>query len=150
MADVFRASNLVDEEGVQTRWNLRPSGFVILLRSNPAHRGNLVHLEFLDGSLHDFLPGLFDFPLARMLHRNAVRVSRHIIADQLRAAPAWLIQHSPQSVLAVCHGDSSDCLPTCSSEQTSYSLSYHAELGLSFAKTLHSERLFTEEETDWF
>lgn len=150
MADVFRASTLIDEEGVQTRWNLRPSGFVVLLRSNPVRVENRLRLEFLDGSHHEFLPGLFDFALARSLHQNAVRLSKHVIADLVGSAPAWLAQHFPQSILAVCQGESTACELPYAPEFPGYALSYHSETGLSFAKNFSSERPSLSEEPDWF
>jgi hypothetical protein len=108
-------------------------------------------LCFSDGTSHTVIPGRFDFDLARKLHQNACRVPGYLIADMLRASanPSWLIQHLPESILAVCPPDSADCLPCHAPSTPAYRLSYHEERGLSHE---HNSTVPTvsDDEESWF
>jgi len=151
MNTVFGTGAVDDVEGMQTRWKPKPSGFVVLLSAQPSQTSEGTTLRFLDGTSHAFVPGRFDFDLARKLHRNACRVPKYLIADtlRLRAAPAWLAQHFPNSILATCPPDSADCLPCYSPGQIAYSLRYNPERGLSHERNSSVSAAWDEEES-WF
>tara|TARA_B110001469_G_C9648333_1_gene329273 strand:+ start:516 stop:3104 length:2589 start_codon:yes stop_codon:yes gene_type:complete len=133
MNDVFNAPSVDDVEGSQTRWRMKPSAMVVLLRSKPIESDNSIELEFLNGEHHRFHPGYFDFKLARQLHLNAVRVPRYIVAEQLSLGiqPEWLSQHIPQSLLAIRPSDSTQCFLPNATESPAYDLYYREDLGLS-------------------
>lgn len=151
MNTVFGTGAVEDVEGMQTRWKPKPSGFVILLQSPPCMSAEGISLAFLDGTSHAFVPGRFDFDLARKLHQNACRVPRYLIADVLRApvTPLWLAQHFPQSILAVCPPDSAECLPCHAPATPSYRLSYHEERGLSHERN-SAVPMVPDDEESWF
>jgi CRISPR-associated endonuclease/helicase Cas3 len=151
MNTVFGTGAVEDVEGMQTRWKPKPSGFVILLQSPPSQSEDGISLHFLDGTTHAFVPGRFDFDLARKLHQNACRVPRYLIADALRSPgnPPWLFQHFPDSILAVCPSGTADCRPCHAPETSSYRLSYREERGLSHERNL-SAPTFRDEEESWF
>lgn len=151
MNTVFGTGAVEDVEGMQTRWKPKPSGFVILLQSPPSQSAEGISLHFLDGTTHAFVPGRFDFDLARKLHQNACRVPRYLIADALRSPgnPPWLFQHFPDSILAVCPSGTADCRPCHAPETSSYRLSYREERGLSHERNL-SVPTFRDEEESWF
>jgi len=151
MNSVFGTGAVDDVEGMQTRWKPKPSGFVILLQSSPTQSANGISLHFLDGTSHAFVPGRFDFDLARKLHQNACRVPRYLIADALRSPgnPPWLLQHFPDSILAVCPSGSADCLPCHAPETSAYRLSYREERGLSHER-ISAVPTFHDEEESWF
>lgn len=151
MNTVFGTAALEDIEGMQTRWKSKPSGFVVLLQSPPSQSAEGISLHFLDGTTHAFVPGRFDFDLARKLHQNACRLPKYLIVDLLRAslAPAWLAQHFPESILAVCSPDSAECLPCHAPASPAYRFSYHEEWGLSHERDSTVPRIPDEEES-WF
>lgn len=151
MNTVFGTGAVEDVEGMQTRWKPKPSGFVILLQSAPCMSAEGISLSFLDGASHEFVPGRFDYDLARKLHQNACRVPRHLIADALRmpSIPSWLPQHFPESILAVCPANSADCLPCHAPATPAYGLSYHNERGLSYERN-SAVPMVSEEEESWF
>ncbi len=151
MNTVFGTSVLDDVEGMQTRWKPKPSGFVVLLSSQPSQTSEGTTLRFLDGTSHTFLPGRFDFDLARKLHCNACRVPKYLIADTLRShtAPAWLAQHFLNSILATCPPDSAECEPCSSPPQIAYRLRYNPERGLWHERNTSVSVPWDEEES-WF
>jgi CRISPR-associated endonuclease/helicase Cas3 len=132
MNSVFGTGAVDDVEGMQTRWKPKPSGFVILLQSPPSQSAQGISLHFLDGTTHAFVPGRFDFDLARKLHQNACRVPRYLIADALRTP-----------------GNPSDCRPCHAPETSAYRLSYREERGLSHERNL-SVPAFQDDEESWF
>jgi hypothetical protein len=74
-----------------------------------------------------------------------------LIADALRTPgnPSWLLQHFPDSILAVCPSGTSDCRPCHAPETSAYRLSYREERGLSHERNL-SVPAFQNEEESWF
>jgi CRISPR-associated endonuclease/helicase Cas3 len=151
MNTVFGTGAVDDIEGMQTRWKTKPSAFVILLLSPPRISSEGISLDFLDGSSHAFAPGRFDFDLARKLHQNACRVPKYLIADSLYVptAPAWLAQHFPNSILAVCQIDSTECTPCNPPECPAYRLNYCADRGLTHRRTSPTAVGFDDDES-WF
>lgn len=150
--DVFNAPSKVDTEGAQTRWKIQPSAMVVLLRAEPIIRANSVALEFLNGKQHRLHLGRFDFKLARLLHLNAVRVPRYIVADQLQPGiqPDWLDQHLPQSLLAICERDNTTCRLADGTESPAYTLSYHQDRGLSHVRNKITPSIPDHDDESWF
>ncbi len=149
---VFVNVTVADLEGKETRWNPKPSAFVVLLKSPPEMTSGAVTLHFLNGTAHTVRPGLFDFELARALQSNAVRVPRYLVSDHLSsgAVPDWLRQHLPQSMLAHCPDDSSDCMPWRGVDCPAYSLFYSPEKGLSHQRNENVATIHSEDEESWF
>jgi len=148
MNTVFGTASVDDVEGTQTRWKSPPSAFVVLIKTAALQCGRGITLNFLDGSEHVFEPGGFDFELARKLRQNGCRVPRYLVADMLPSTPTWLAQHFPDSILAVCPVDSTQCLPCHSPESTAYRLIYHMECGLSHERNASAPAHLDDE--SWF
>jgi CRISPR-associated endonuclease/helicase Cas3 len=84
----LRSSNiwtiaLEDEEGVQTRLDDQPTVSIVLCRSADAS-----HVIFLDGSTETVEKEHFQLPLAQKIHKNVVRVPRHLF-DTVKPVPAF-------------------------------------------------------------
>jgi CRISPR-associated endonuclease/helicase Cas3 len=84
----LRSSNiwtiaLEDEEGVQTRLDDQPTVSIVLCRSVDAS-----HVIFLDGSTETVEKERFQLPLAQKIHKNVVRVPRHLF-DTVKPVPAF-------------------------------------------------------------
>jgi CRISPR-associated endonuclease/helicase Cas3 len=88
---VLRQPALADEEGVQTRWNDRPTAQLLLTTATPAALpGHIIQLQLADGAealIPDFR---FDVKAARALHRNLVRIPLWVTKNLPSTAPEWL------------------------------------------------------------
>jgi hypothetical protein len=147
---VFKAPSADDEEETQTRWNSQPTGSVILLARRPVSNGNMVSLTFRDESTIDFVPGFYNFRLAKALLTHSVRVSLFYIKDMLDKENSWLYQHVRNSVLVVCPSDSLECVPVNSVTSPNYELSYTSEWGLQANRTTAYQQTPQTEEETWF
>ncbi len=91
--NVWNQPALPDEEGVQTRYNSRPTAQVLLAtRVEPLTKGYaqavMVNGQTIEAADHDW-----GFPAAKAIHWNLVRVPRYAVAGALPATPAWLRLH---------------------------------------------------------
>ncbi len=145
----FTESTIDDLEGADTRWKIQPTAHLVLLKSPPTNQSGRTTFTFRTGTTVPFTPGLFDFPLARELHLNAVRLPRYLVKDHLTAQPPWLHQHLPTAVLAVvdefnqvhpCHGP----------DPTKFQFTYHPETGLQHERTNVGETPMSEDDESWY
>ena len=91
---------LDDEEGVQTRWNSRPTTSVLLARRIFAcDQKNGASLELLNGNRCELRPGVFDFAAAQALIRNLVKVPSWCVKNNINSTPAWLREYARNGVL---------------------------------------------------
>lgn len=88
---VLRQPALADEEGVQTRWNDRPTVQLLLTTAPPAALPvHTIRLPLADGTealIPDFR---FDLNAARALHRNLVRIPMWVAKNLASTVPEWL------------------------------------------------------------
>jgi len=132
LSDVFHSPTEDDKEGAKTRWNDTPSALLVLLRHAP--NAASTHIEFLNGDSIPFHHGPFNYPLALALHRNAVRVPRHLVRHAEAKQPAWLGKNIQDAVLAVVTDDSTTCELIGSDEAQPYLLEYSHDKGLSHTR----------------
>jgi CRISPR-associated endonuclease/helicase Cas3 len=64
---------LEDEDGVQTRLDDRPTIAIVLCQSVAA-----MDIIFLDGSSETLVQDIFQLPLAQKIHKNLVRIPKHL------------------------------------------------------------------------
>ncbi len=127
------AKTVNDIEGKETRYGIKPSGYLILLRAAPVINKDQVTLEFPHGDPVTIYPAQFSFPLARALHLNAIRIPRYLIMDTLKNNDAWLTLHMPDAILAIQQGDSKD-LELPHAENPSHTFQYNHLHGLEYKK----------------
>ncbi len=137
-----------DIEGAETRWGFKPTGYIVLVKSPPGVHAKEVTLHFPCGEEYKFSVGIFDFALAKLLHKHAIQLPRYLIQDFFSTAPSWLKQHFPHAILAVL--DDTDCLtPYPTTQQASFSFKYSSDKGLIYHRTAHSSA--TDEDAEpWF
>lgn len=146
--DIF-ASAIPDIEGKETRHGIKPTGYLVLLKSPPVETQHQVTLEFLHGPSVTLYPGQFSFPLARALHLNAIRIPRYLIQGSLPENPDWLTLHIPDSLLALVTDDTQKLeLPHATSP--SHIFNYHNTLGLSYAKATPETTRYDSFEEDFY
>lgn len=147
--DVFKQVAVEDTEEAQTRWRAQPSAHLILLRTKPENISGKIALTFADGTEHAFARGVFDFPLARLVHLHAIRLSRYLIQDALPIAPDWLKQHFPGSALAVVNEmNQVDLCP--SPETAAYLFTYHSSTGLTHLRNETAPKPSHDDDESWF
>ena len=80
-------------EGIQTRWNSRPTASLLLLRSVQSIDHNKFRIEPLYGK--SLIISAFDknFSSARAIHENIVKVPYWSIKDGCDRAPGWLTHY---------------------------------------------------------
>jgi CRISPR-associated endonuclease/helicase Cas3 len=147
MNDVFKQAAVDDTEDAQTRWRPQPSAHLILLRSKPLHSAGKIVLIFIDGTEHTLTPGVFDFPLTRLLHLHAIRLSRYLV--QTAQAPDWLKQHFQGAALAVVD-DMNQIELFPSSENPAYHFTYNPHTGLTHQRNEAAPRPAHDDDESWF
>jgi hypothetical protein len=125
---------------------MQPTAWIVVLSRQPAQTGRQVGLEFHDGTSRLFDESAFDFPLARALQLNAVRVPAWLVRGL--QAPAWLKKHLSDAVLAV--KDETNLLILCSDSDATHEFTYSPETGLGFSKTRNDTRHKPEEDDSWY
>lgn len=91
---------LDDEEGIQTRWNSRPTVEVLLVRQlldSDARKG--ATLELLNGDRCELRAGEFNFDSAKAIHRNLVKVPRWCVRAHLGRTPDWMREYVRDDIL---------------------------------------------------
>lgn len=146
--DVFEASAIDDREGTETRYGIRPTAQLVILRSAPVETNRGISLVFRDGETHEFRSGEFSFPLAKALHRRAARIPAYLVKPQLEKVPEWLAAHLDGGVLAVLPDAATELEFPCG-EPSGYRLHYRSDLGVSFEKAERVPSLSTEDDF-WF
>jgi len=142
-----------DDQGNQTRWGNQQSATLVLLKSNPSISGSEIIIQLLTGETHTFNPFEFDFQLAKLLHKNAVRIPRYLLPKEIDAS--WLNNYFFETctIAILEHGIGGDCqLPEFSSTPP-YSIHYNQNSGISFEKistSADSSDFYTEEEECWW
>ena len=144
--NVFQFLESKDTEGVNTRWNMQPTAWMVILAKQPSQSGHCVDLAFPDGTTHSFEDAAFDFALARSLQLHAVRVSAYLVQGLQR--PAWLSSHLPDAVLAV--RDETNRLQLWPEAESPYEFTYSQETGLGFSKTQNDTRTNLSEDESWY
>jgi CRISPR-associated endonuclease/helicase Cas3 len=87
---ILRQPALADEEGVQTRWNNRPTAQLLLAAAPPSTLpGHIIRLPLADGTAPAFPDFRFDVPAARAVHSNIVRVPKWAVKNH-GTTPEWL------------------------------------------------------------
>jgi len=146
--DVFEAFAIEDREGKETRYGIRPTAQLVLLRSVPVETNRGTSIVFRDGKTHEVRHGEFSFPLAKALHQRATRIPAYLVDTQMNAAREWLATHIDSGVLAVLP-DAATELEFPYGEPSGYSLHYRADLGITFEKEAYAPAP-TNEDDFWF
>lgn len=137
-----------DKEGHETRYKIKPSASIVLLKEPPQELATTIRIVPLHGEALTLRKGQFSKPLAKCLHENAVRISAYLVQGLSAEAPEWLDLHMRDAVLAVV-SDDSIALDLISSTPAPYDLSYHPSQGITWEKTEGINAL-SEPEEDWF
>jgi len=91
--NVWNQPALADDEGVQTRFNSRPSAQLLLANSvEPQVRGR-TRVFLLNGESPDMDHREWSLAAAKAIHWNLVRVPRYAVVTALHTAPDWLRLH---------------------------------------------------------
>ena len=146
MNAIFSMPATGDTEGAETRWNMKPTAWIVILAKQPVQLGHRVDLAFPDGTSHSFEEAAFDFALARSLQLHAVRVSAYLVQGLKR--PAWLSTHLPDAVLAV--RDETNRLQLWPEAESPYEFTYSQATGLGFFKTQNDTRTNLSEDESWY
>lgn len=143
------SSTVDDKEGHQTRYGIKPSASLILLKSEPSSINGETIITPVHGDPIKIRFGEFSYTLAKILHQNAVRLSSYLVQDCLNHSPEWLSLHINDAVLAVVPDDRTELTLIPKNEYPPYLLSYNPTLGVTHEKTKHSPA-FAEPEDDWY
>lgn len=139
---------LDDEEGVQTRWNSRPTTSVLLVRKVFAwDKMTGARMELLHGEHCNLSAGVFDHAAAQAIHRNLVKVPRWCVKSNRDSTPVWLREYDRSGILACKLCDEKlVLLPDCET-----GLTYRNDLGVvipSWQAGAAELRRYTEEDDD--
>lgn len=146
--DIF-ATAIDDIEGKETRYGIKPTGYLILLKSPPEEHENQIALHFVHGPAITLRPGDFSFPLARALHLNAIRLPRYLIQGSLSENPDWLTRHLPDALLAIVSDDNSN-LELAHATTNTHTFEYHYDSGLTYQKSSHEAARYDSFEEDFY
>ena len=146
MNAIFSMPATGDTEGAETRWNMQPTAWIVILAKQPIQSGHRVDLTFPDGTTHSFEDAAFDFALARSLQLHAVRVPAYLV--RALQCPTWLSNHLPDAVLAL--RDETNRLQLWPQAQSPYEFTYSQEIGLGFSKTQIDTRYNPDEDESWY
>jgi hypothetical protein len=91
--NVWNQPALPDEEGVQTRYNSRPTAQLLLATSVEPLAKGLARVALVNGQTIEAADRDWSFPAAKAIHGNLVRVPRYAVTAALPATPAWLRLH---------------------------------------------------------
>jgi CRISPR-associated endonuclease/helicase Cas3 len=148
MQGVFKLPEIDDKEGVQTRWGMRPTVKLVLLREPPRQSGNGVNMIFLDGT-SCFADGhTFDHQVATDLHRNSVRINSYLVGRAEENRPEWLETHIDDAVVGWV--DATGKINLLAGEEGKFQMSYKHDSGLSCEKSQGSGSMQKEsDQDDW-
>jgi hypothetical protein len=140
-----------DEQAGHTRWNSQPTAFLVMLTSPPEVRGSELTLSFLGGQTHRTNPHFFDFPLAKLLHHNSIRIPRYLLGPD-PPSDHWLSQYffGPACIAIPEHGRGGSCDLPDLAPPSSYQLHYNHDRGLSYERIEPSAGIAFEEEDGWW
>jgi CRISPR-associated endonuclease/helicase Cas3 len=93
---VWQNPPLDDEEGVQTRWNMRPMAQLVLATQTRVLNSHAARVLLLDGTEIDPNDRYWSFDAAKAIHRNLVRVPLWAVAETPET-PRWLSNYVPFS-----------------------------------------------------
>lgn len=91
--NVWNQPALPDEEGVQTRYNSRPTAQLLLATSVETLTKGCARVALVNGQTIEAADRDWTFPAAKAIHWNLVRIPRYAVAGALPATPAWLRLH---------------------------------------------------------
>ncbi len=91
--NVWNQPALDDEEGVQTRYNSRPTAQLLLATSVEPLTKGYARVALVNGQTIEAADRDWSFPAAKAIHWNLVRLPRYAVAGALPATPAWLRLH---------------------------------------------------------
>jgi CRISPR-associated endonuclease/helicase Cas3 len=91
--NVWNQPALPDEEGVQTRYNSRPTAQLLLATSVETPTKGRARVALVNGQTIEAADRDWSFPAAKAIHWNLVRLPRYAVAGALPATPAWLRLH---------------------------------------------------------
>jgi CRISPR-associated endonuclease/helicase Cas3 len=91
--NVWNQPALDDDEGVQTRYNSRPTAQLLLATIVEPLTKGLARVALVNGQTIEAADRDWSFAAAKAIHWNLVRVPRYAVAGALPATPAWLRQH---------------------------------------------------------
>jgi CRISPR-associated endonuclease/helicase Cas3 len=149
LLDVFNASAIDDDEGIETRYRIKPSALLVILPSAPIEQGGHVTWQLPDGSSETHRIGEFNYAIAKTLQTHAIRIPAYLVKPQLSNSPDWLKQHIDSGVLAIPTKDSSELHFIHESASATHSLFYRHDLGITYEKN-ESVPEFTEPEDFWY
>ena len=92
--NIWNQPALPDEEGVQTRYNSRPTAQLLLATRVETPAKGVARLSLVNGQPIDAADRDWSFPVAKAIHWNLVRLPRYAVAGALPATPAWLRLHA--------------------------------------------------------
>lgn len=144
--DVFNQSALKDREGAETRFNIKPTAHLILLKNRPAEIADMVTIQPLNGPSHTISKNFFSYDLAKALQLNAIRIPAYLVSSSLNSQPEWLKNHMDNAVIGILQGRNVELL---TDENCKYSLEYTNEMGLTYRKE-PSQKNQTEPDDFWF
>lgn len=144
--DVFLQSAITDREGAQTRYNLQPTAYLILLQRMPDENADTLNLKLLDGSELTANKFCFSYDLANALHSNAIRIPAYLVRATMKCQPDWLKNYMDDACFGIINGRK---VELHGDEQSHYSLEYTAELGLTYFKN-KQHLIQTEPEDFWY
>jgi len=140
-----------DDQGNQTRWGNQQSSTLVLLTRPPITSGHSVTLEFLSGGTLTFNPYEFNYPLAKLLHQNSVRVPGYLIPGN-SIENTWLDDYFFETCAFAIpeHGTGGNCQLLNLSSELHYSIHYNQNAGISFEKIASTPQFHKEEEECWW
>lgn len=148
LRNVYNASAIEDEEGIETRYGIKPIANLIVLPQFPVEQGGRIIWHFPGDVTIQTRIGEFNYPLAKALHEHAIRIPAYLVKGALLNPPDWLRQHINSAVLAMSDPDSTK-LKIYSADSNNYSLHYRRDLGITFQKN-ETVPEHTNPEDFWF
>lgn len=140
---------LPDVEGTKTRWGAERSGFLVLLGDLPSTVDGRTRISPREGKDAEVRTGEFSFPLAKVLHENAIRVPWYWIGPGVGEQPKWVSEHIEDAMIGVGLPDELT-LTLPYSDAHPYAFSYSSEIGLRMEKVMPDSRWTDSEEDSWY
>lgn len=98
---VWSQPELPDEEGIQTRYNSTPTAQLLLLQARPESLApGRLRASLVGGQRVELDEFAWDFPAAKAIHLNLVRVPRYAVASGPAPSPKWLSLHTHGACVA--------------------------------------------------
>jgi CRISPR-associated endonuclease/helicase Cas3 len=144
--DIFSQSALKDREGAETRYNIKPTVHLILLKSRPTEISGTFVIDPLYGPSLALHKNFFSFELAKALQLNAIRIPAYLVGSSLKSQPEWLKNHVDNAVIGILHGRDVELL---TNEKINFSLEYTSEIGLMYQKVM-TQPFQPEPEDFWY